>query len=214
RAFQLRQDLVLAAARHDAALAYQLLASTKPPVSAQPPREQRGPRAPFTSEENLEQMLLARIAAIDPKLAAQNADQMLEKGQFPRTISEVINQLARQDPEAAQKLADKTVKKVQAANLLTNTDAAALVQALLSPGPRQPVSSTNQTTTTQLRGRAPALEQSAYVDLLSSVIDAALKATPAQVQRGPANQRRIQSGPNAPRTNTPPTEAQVEQNNA
>jgi len=213
RSFQLRQDLVLAAARHDAALAYQLLASTKPPVSAQPPGEQRGPRAPFTSEENLEQTLLARIAAIDPKLAAQNAEQMLEKGQFPRTISEVINQLARQDPEAAQKLADKTVKRVQAANLLTNTDAAALVQALLSPGPRQP-SSTNQTTTTQVRGRAPALEQSAYVDLLSSVIDAALKATPAQVQRGPANQRRIQTGPVTARPNTPPTEAQIEQNNA
>lgn len=217
RSFQLRTELVLAAARHDAALAYQLLASTKPPVSAQPPGEQRGPRAPFTTEENLEQTLLARIAAIDPKLAAQNAEQMLEKGQFPRTISEVINQLARQDPEAAQKLADKTVKRVQAANLLTNTDAAALVQALLSPGPRQPATSTTQTTTTQVRGRAPALEQSAYVDLLSSVIDAALKATPAQVQRGPANQRRIQAGPSAPRTNTgpqAPTEAQVEQNNA
>jgi hypothetical protein len=217
RSFQLRQDLVLAAARHDAALAYQLLAATKPPVSAQPPGEQRGPRAPFTSEENLEQTLLARIAAIDPKLAAQNAEQMLEKGQFPRTISEVINQLARQDPEAAQKLADKTVKRVQAANLLTNTEAAALVQALLSPGPRQPASSTAQTTTTQVRGRAPALEQSAYVELLSSVIDAALKATPGQAQRGPANQRRIQAGPGAPRTNTgpqAPTEAQVEQNNA
>src|ERR1044072_7601506 len=31
RAFQLRQELVLAAARHDAQLAYQLLATTKPP---------------------------------------------------------------------------------------------------------------------------------------------------------------------------------------
>jgi len=213
RSFQLRQDLVLAAARHDAALAYQLLASTKPPASAQPPVEQRGPRPPFTSEENLEQALLARIAALDPKLAAQNAEQMLEKGQFPRTISEVINQLARQDPEAAQKLADKTVKRVQAANLLTNSEAAALVQALLGPGPRQP-SSAAQTTTTQLRARAPALEQSAYVELLSSVIDAALKATPSQAQRVPANQRRIQAGPGRPNPDTSPTEAQLEQNNA
>ena len=218
RAFQLRQELVLAAARHDAALAYQLLATTKPPASAQPPGEQRGPRAPFTSEENLEQTLLARIAALDPKLAAQNAEQMLDKGQFPRTSSEVINQLARQDPAAAQKLADKTVKKVQAANLLTNPEAAALVQALLAPGPRQPSSaSTNQTPATQFRTRAPALEQSAYVDLLSSVIDAALKATPSQVQRGPANQRRIQAGPGAGQQNTgpqPPTTEQMEQNNA
>ena len=208
RAFQLRQELVLAAARHDAALAYQLLAATKPPASPQPV-EQRGPRAPFTSEENLEQTLLARIAALDPKLAAQNAEQMLEKGQFPRTLSEVINQLARQDPEAAKKLADKTVKRVQAANLLTNSEAAALVQALLSPGPRQPSSAT-QTATTQFRGRAPSLEQSAYVDLLSSAIDAALKATPAQSQRGPANQGRGpgRTGPQQP------TDAQIEQNNA
>ena len=217
RSFQLRQDLILAAARHDAALAYQLLAATKPPLSAQPVTDQRAPRAPFTSEENLEQQLLARIAALDPKLAAQTAEQMLEKGQFPRTISEVINQLARQDPEAAQKLADKTVKRIQAANLLTNSEAAALVQMLLAPGPRQAASSTNQTPTTQFRARGPALEQSAYVELLSSVIDAALKATPGQVQRGPANQRRIQVGPGAPRPNTgpqPPTEAQIEQNNA
>jgi hypothetical protein len=32
RAFQLRKDLVLAAAKHDAQLAYQLLATTKPPT--------------------------------------------------------------------------------------------------------------------------------------------------------------------------------------
>jgi len=216
RSFQLRQDLVLAAARHDAALAYQLLASTKPPASPPPTSDQRGPRPQFASEENLEQTLLARIAALDPKLAAQNAEQMLEKGQFPRTISEVINQLARQDPDAAQKLAEKTVKRVQAANLLTNTEAAALVQALLAPGPRQPSSAnTTQATTTQLRARAPALEQPAYVELLSSVIDAALKATPSQAQRGSANQRRIQAGPGRPNTDAqPPTEAQVEQNNA
>ena len=94
RSFQLRQELVLAAARHDATLAYQLLAATKPPAPAQTATEQRGPRAQFASEENLEQTLLARIAALDPKLAAQNAEQMIDKGQFPRTLPEVINQLA------------------------------------------------------------------------------------------------------------------------
>src|SRR6185436_1495884 len=35
RPSQLRQELVLAAARHDAPLAYQLLATTKPPLPAQ-----------------------------------------------------------------------------------------------------------------------------------------------------------------------------------
>src|SRR5687767_12974027 len=61
RIFQLRQELVMAAGRHDAALAYQMLAATKPPVSLQPTTEQRGPRANMTPDENLEQQLLARI---------------------------------------------------------------------------------------------------------------------------------------------------------
>src|SRR5215217_1798297 len=128
RNYQLRQELVLAAARHDAALAYQLLAATKPPANTQNTTEVRGPRAQITSEENLEQTLLSRIAALDPKLAAQNAEQMLDKGQFPVALTEVINQLYRQDPEAAEKLADKTVKKIQAANILAKPETAALVQ--------------------------------------------------------------------------------------
>ena len=82
RAFQLRQELVLAAARHDAALAYQLLAVTKPPANPPNTADQRGPRVQLNSEENLEQTLLARIASLDPKLAAQNAEQMMDKGNF------------------------------------------------------------------------------------------------------------------------------------
>jgi len=83
RSFQLRQDLVLTAARHDAALAYQLLAATKPPTPPQTTDDLRGNRSPLTSDDGLEQALLGRVAALDPKLAAQNAELMLDKGQFP-----------------------------------------------------------------------------------------------------------------------------------
>ena len=213
RSVQLRQELVLAAARHDAALAYQLLAATKPPATPQPTADQRGPRPQMNSEENLEQQLLARIAALDPKLAAQNAEQMIEKGQFPRTLPEVINQLRRQDAEAAEKLADKTVKRLQSANLLTNNEASVLVQTLLAPGIRQPVA---EGAAEPANRRGPTLAQSAYVELLSSVIDAALKATPA-AQRGQPNTRRAPAGPNTNRQNSgpqPPTDAQIEQGNA
>ena len=184
RTFQLRQELVLAAARHDAQLAYQLLASTKPP--AQPATQNFDsarfvrPMPAMNTEENLEQTLLGRIAALDPSLAAQNAEQMMEKGQFPRTVGEVIDQLYKQDPAAGAKLADRTVKRLQGSNLLTNNEAANLAQSLLSGGIRQPSanSATNSNGVTMafnapFRGRA-ALEQSAYVDLLSTVIDAAL----------------------------------------
>src|ERR1044071_5108121 len=137
RTYQLRQELVMTAARHDAALAYQLLASTKPPANTQPTTaDARGPRAQILSDDNLEQQLLGRIASLDPKLAAQNADQMMDKGQFPTSIPQVIDQLYKQDTDAAEKLADRTVKKIQAANILTKPEAANLIQALLSAGPR------------------------------------------------------------------------------
>src|SRR6185503_21377863 len=77
RTYQLRQELVLTAARHDAALAYQLLAQTKPPANTQPTADARGPRPQLGPDESLEQTLLGRVAALDPKLAAQNAEQMM-----------------------------------------------------------------------------------------------------------------------------------------
>jgi hypothetical protein len=217
RSFQLRQELILAAARHDAALAYQLLAATKPPVSAQPTADQRGPRAQLTSEENLEQTLLGRIAALDPKLAARNAELMMDKGQFPRSLPEVINQLQRQDPDAAAKLADKTVKKLQASNLLTNNDAGTLVQTLLIPGPRPAGNEATDTAAkSQPQSRRPVLDQTAYLDLLSTVIDAALKATPStqNSQRG-SNQPGRGTGVAPPTTGPQPlTDAQIEQTSA
>jgi hypothetical protein len=57
RVYQLRQELVLTAARHDAALAYQLLAATKPPATTQPvTADGRGPRPQINPEDNLEQV--------------------------------------------------------------------------------------------------------------------------------------------------------------
>jgi hypothetical protein len=225
RAIQLRQELILAAAKHDAQLAYQLLATTKPPTPiVQNTNEQRPPRPQFNSEDNLEQMLLGRIAALDPKLAAQNAEQMMEKGQFPRSVGEVINQLYNQDAEAAQKLADKTVKRLASANFLTNNEAAALAQQMINAGVRQPgneVASVNPLPQgVRPAGRGPVLEQSAYVDLLSVMIDIALKASPPAQQPNPraatpAQRGRVQGIPTTVGARPAgPTEAQIEQANA
>ena len=217
RVYQLRQELVLSAARHDAALAYQLLATTKPPVSTQPV-EARGPRAQVTSEENLEQVLLGRIASLDPKLAAQNAEQMMDKGQFPTTLPQVINQLYKQDPDAAEKLGEKTVKKLQAANILSKPESAPLAQGLLRAGPRPAGDGKNDATANAPNTPWPAvLGQTAYVDLLSTVVDAALKATPGtqnnQRGGGPINVRRPGGGPGN-NNQQQLTDAQIEQNNA
>ena len=216
RVFQLRQELVLAAARYDAALAYQLLATTKPPASLQPTAEQRGPRFNMSTDENLEQQLLGRIAALDPKLAAQNAEQMMDKGQLPASLAEVINQLRKQDPEAAAKLADKTLKKIQATNLLTNSEANGLVQTLLRLGPRTAGDTPTPASSSKPQPpRPPILEQTAYVELLTTVVDAALKATPGSQNRA-VRRGRAGVGPINPQTGgpQPPTDAQIEQNNA
>jgi hypothetical protein len=231
RAFQLRQELVLAAAKHDAQLAYQLLAATKPAAPVAQTTNPVGPRQPMVDpEDNLEQMLLGRIAALDPKLAAQNAEQMMEKGQFPRSLTEVIARLSHQDPEAGAKLADKTVKKIQASNILTNNEAVMLAQQMLNSGIRQPAADTaavNPLPAGVPLPRGPVLEQSAYVDLLSTVIDAALKVSlpsqnpqqrPATAAAGAPQRGRIQ----LPNTQSPivvnrpggPTPEQTEQMNA
>ena len=213
RMYQLRQELVLTAARHDAALAYQLLASTKPPAPAQPSADSRGPRAQLLSDDNLEQQLLGRIAALDPKLAAQNADQMMDKGQFPTSIPQVIDQLYKQDADAAEKLADRTVKKIQATNILAKPEAANLIQALLNAGPRP---SDNKSAANAPAPRwLPVLGQSTYVDLLSAVVDAALKATPATQTNQRTNVPVRRGGTGSGNNNQQPlTDAQIEQNNA
>ncbi|HEX7296450.1 MAG TPA: hypothetical protein VF251_11890, partial [Pyrinomonadaceae bacterium] len=210
RSFQLRQELVLTAARHDATLAYQLLAVTKPALPAQTTDD--GRTRAVASDESLEQSLLSRVAALDPKLAAQNAEQMLDKGQFPFSLPQVIGQLQRQDPDAANKLIDKVVKRLQATNLLTSPAAATLAQTMLVGGPRPPGEpAANSTAKEQpVRGWPAVLEQSVYVDLLSAAVDTALKATPLQNNQRPAR-------PIMGRTNVgpqPQTDAQTEQNNA
>lgn len=222
RSFSLRQELVLAAARHDAQLAYQLLAATKSQTPPAQTADVRNPRMQVDLDDNLEQTLLGRVAALDPKLAAQNAEQMMEKGQFPRSLGEVINQLQRQDADAAAKLAEKTVRRIQSANLLSNNEAGNLAQMLLSPGPRLPApansSSTTETKAPQSSSRGPVLDSSLYTDLLTSVVDSALKATPQtqntqrdQQRPGAGRGRNFQQQYNQP---AQPTDAQIEQNNA
>jgi len=218
RAFQLRQELVLAAARHDAQLAYQLLAITKPAAMPAPQvNDPRLQRLQVTPEDNLEQILLGRIAAIDPKLAAQNAEQMMDKGQFPRSLPEVLNNLFMQDYDAASKLADKTATRLQTTNLLTNPEAASLAQALLVRGPRP----AQKPAVIKVTGQAmlPVVGQTTYADLLGSVIDTVLKATPATPQsnqRGQVRRTGVVSGigPGTTNVTVPINEAQVEQNSA
>lgn len=195
-AVQLRQEVVLTAAQHDATLAYQLLATTRsltPPSDTGNDFRRRGP------DNNLEENLLARVAAIDPKLAAQKVEEALGKGQYPNTLAQVLAGLESQDKEAASKLTAKVISKLQTENMLANVQAQMLALNLLRAGPRpaqNAASNTNGTSAVANQPPAitmgmPLLAESSFPDLLNTVIDAALRATPrtANNQRGGNNQR-------------------------
>jgi hypothetical protein len=218
-AAQLRQEVVLTAAQHDAALAYQLLGTTQ---SSTPPATDNGyiNRRP-SPDANLDQLLLARVASLDPKLAAQKVEEALTSGQYPSTVPQVLTSLRQQDKEAATKLTGKVVSKLQSENLLANMQADALVLFLLRGGPltAQPVPAANQGTTNAVAVNvgSPVLDESSYQGLMNTVIDAALRATPQSTatQREPGNGRgrgnfaAVQST-----TQAQPTDGQIEQQNA
>ena len=207
---QLRQELVLTAARHDAPLAYQLLAATRPPV----PVADGNPTA--NVEDVLEQQLLAQVAVLDPKLALQNAEQLLEKGQYPSSLAEVLAQLQTKDKEGAAKLEEKLLKRLVSANMLTNADAGRLALDLLQPGPRP--ANTAKVTTPVMKTQAQ-LAQSGYVDLMGNVIDTALRATVAAATQTRQIRGRGRNAVNAASSGsqpaaTTPSPAEIEQGNA
>jgi len=171
---QLRQQLVLTVARHDAAFAYQMLQSM--PVPQAQTTAGQNPRG-ADQEANLEKNLVAMIAANDPKAALKSAQEWLDKGEYPAAISKMLGQLQQKDTESAAKLGDRLVQKLQPEDLLAKQDAARLSLSLLGPGPlpEKPNAGSPRAPTNS----GPVLSQANYRDLLGSVITAGLRATPS-----------------------------------
>ena len=213
---QLRQDLVLTAGRHDAELGYQLLRSTQPQTNTT--NAGGGRRVGFDPQGNLEQNLLATIAATDPKVAYQKASEALDKGEYPTALNRVLAQLQSKDEEGFKKLSDKVLGRLASENLLTTREAASLALNLLLPGPRVTGTASNQTTqanTTNARNNSTqVLSESAYHDLLDNAVAAALNATsltPGNNMRGTGPGGRFRMPPNQ---STTTDDAQNRQNNA
>ena len=215
---QLRQDLVLTAGRHDAELGYQLLRSTQQQTPAT--NVLNGRRIP-DQQNNLEQSLLATIAATDPKMAYQKAVESLDKGEYPTSLARVLAQLQAKDQEAFKKLSEKTLSRLGSDNLVASREASTLALSLLRPGPL--VTSTSTATSTEANNSKPpantnqVLNETAYHDLMDNAITAALTVT-SVAPGGGNNQRgggggRVVRGPQ-PSQQNPPDEAQTRQNNA
>ncbi len=210
---QLRQELVMTAARHNAPLAYQLLQATQQPAMPIDPQNGR----PGNLDVTLEQRLLAQIARTDPQLALKNAEEMLDKGQYPGSLAQVLAQLQVKDKEAAAKFSEKLLKRLQMENLLAKQDASGLALSLLRQGPRPPDNAT-EGAKDRLTNSSQALSEAAYASLLESLIAAALKATPptpgtgrGQNMRGGPNGFSTGGGNNAQASQSV---AQMEQNTA
>jgi hypothetical protein len=216
---QLRQNLVLTAGRHDSELGYQLLHSTQqqPSTAGNP-----GGRGFIPDQQgNLEQNLLATIAANDPKVAYQKASESLDKGEYPTALSRVLSQLQTKDPDNFKKLSDKALSRLSSDNMMASREAAMLSMSLLGPGPR-PTSTSTATTVdaTAANSRTPSgqvLSESAYHDLMDNAITAALSVTSLTAGgnnvRGSGGSARVFRGAQ-PNQQSPPDEMQVRQNNA
>lgn len=181
---QLRQELVLAVARHESTLAYQVMATTRPPAPPGPPAAPAAPGSAGVGQQldadaNLERNLLAQIAATDPKVALQNAEDLLAKGEYSSAMASVLKQLQKNDKEAATKFQEKLLRKLTSENLLATAGASGLAMALLRPGPRIDVSPQSQNTPGTAVTNSGTLDLAGYREVMEAVIAAALKATPA-----------------------------------
>jgi ribosomal protein S18 len=223
---QLRQELVMTAALHDAPLAYQLVAATRAPVPVN--EADTAGRRP-NNDDNLELSLMAQVAKVDPKFAAQKAEEALAKNQFPLSLTRVLAELQSKDKEAFSKLSETVVGRLMTANMLSNSESGVLALSLLQAGPRAADKASDNTSTPAPTGNrmvgVPVLSPSAFPDLLGVVIDAALKVTPpsATNSQRQGNQR---GGPGGARGRGPMvvgnvngvdlqlSDAQIEQNNA
>jgi hypothetical protein len=216
---QLRQDLVLTAGRHDAELGYQLLRSTQQQTTSAT-NVLNGRRAIPDQSANLEQSLLATIAATDPKVAYQKAVEALDKGEYPTALSRVLAQLQSKDQEAFKKLSEKMLSRLGSDNMVGSREATNLTVSLLVGGPRPAATATSTPAeatpaTTTRTGYAQVLNESAYHDLMDNAITAALTATSASLgnnQRGGGGARMVR-GPQ-PNQQTPPDDGQTRQFNA
>ncbi len=213
---QLRQELVLTAARHDSDLAYQMLRSTQ---SLTANNAGNGRRFPVDPQSNLEQNLLAAIAASDPKVAYQKANESLDKDEYPTALARVLAQLQAKDPEAFKKLSDKTLSRLGSDSLLASREATSLAMSLLMPGPRvsaSPSADANKSAA----NTAQVLNESAYHDLMDNAVTAALNVTslgPGNMNRGGGGRgpfRAAQQNPQTTASQNTPDDTEVRQNNA
>ena len=118
---QLRQELVLTAARLDPALGYELFQKTR--------RQKAGtPNGP--DDTYLEQLLLTQSMATDPDFALRKVEAMLDRGEYSVAIVSVLENFQEETKPGVARLSEESLGRYR--QLLEN-----VVVAALKPAPKQ-----------------------------------------------------------------------------
>lgn len=172
-AFMLRQEMLQLVARRDARLALEMLRATRPPES-----QAAAGHSPQINERYMEQSIAAQVAASDPQLALQVAEESLSKGLSYELIN-VFARLQEKDSEAAAKLLTGIVGKIRSENLSINHEAANVAVNLLQSISRQPApNSPSAPNQPAVKTTTATIDQQIIRDLMDTVATAALNAQP------------------------------------
>src|SRR5262249_22129563 len=105
--WETRRKIIEMLAQHDPQLAYDFLLAWRPPVDTQDPRSNA------EQENYLETQIAQQIAAKDPGRALKRAEELLAAGKPLSQVSSMLYTLRGKDFEAAQKLTDLILSRLQ-----------------------------------------------------------------------------------------------------
>jgi hypothetical protein len=125
--WQLRNELVHAAAPFDANLALEFLRATRPSYAEALAAAGYGQPS---QEQSLEMSVAGSVAAQEPRRALEIAEESLKKG-VPLSLLGLVHQLRAKEPAAASKLAGDIVRRLRPEDLRSQNEAAAVAQQLL-----------------------------------------------------------------------------------
>ncbi|HEX8136507.1 MAG TPA: hypothetical protein VF544_02845 [Pyrinomonadaceae bacterium] len=170
---QARAQTLQMIAGRDPRFALELLRSTAPPAPAD--NSLLGGR---DQELMLEQSITAQVAADDPKLALQMAQESLNKG-VSFSILTTLLRLQQKDAEAATQLGADIVKKLQSENLTAKPEsiflAMQLLRLALRPQTQQEMINARGSLENGPEAKQFKLDEQATRDLADVVIGAALR---------------------------------------
>ena len=168
----MREKLIFALAQHDARLARDLMAETRPPAS------QKNPDAPtMEGEEEFEIRLAAVVATHDPAQALEMAQKSLAKG-FSASLPNLITEIQKQDAEAAAKLTSDILTKLKTTKLTETQEGAnvAFRIFMMATDTKQAKASGDEKTKT------PLLSEQSLRELAELIASTALNASPEFTQ--------------------------------